>query len=156
MSDDEETPVQDEAPQTKQEGKKMEKRDKHPLVDQNGKVIESVKLRDYSKSLFFYPLFVWSAVAILIEGIWDGWGNTATMTANNGPHASIMIVWLILLFANVFVVSFDFSALKFLLLIFVIFALVATLVVLYNAGYLGVVSGSGTIGKVDNLKLGIG
>ena len=80
---------------------------------------QRVVLRDISKGIFFYPLMIYSFVAAIIEHI----GEQGMPNAPNEPwtHAdTLALIWLVIFFANVFVVSFDFSAGKFIVLILVV------------------------------------
>ncbi|HMF32064.1 MAG TPA: hypothetical protein VKK79_11645 [Candidatus Lokiarchaeia archaeon] len=160
MSDDEDIveDVAEAAPASnKKGGAPIPLKPKEIQHDESGKVILSVKLRDYSKSLFLYPLLIYSIVAILIEGIWDQWlspGDPALATLG-GPHSSIMIIWIIVFFANLFVVSFDFSTIKFLLLIVVVALVIAILIVLYSYGMFDITK-AGVGAEANHLKIGAG
>lgn len=88
---------------------------------------QRVVLRDISKGIFFYPLAIYSFIAALVEHFMEASesnGNLPSSASN-----TLALIWLVLFFANVFVVSFDFSTGKFLILILIV-ALVILLVFL--------------------------
>ncbi len=108
---------------------------------------QRVILRDISKGIFFYPLAIFSLVAALIEHI----GELPDPT-QPGPYADILaIIWLVVFFANVFVVSFDFSTGKFLILILVVAVVGLVLFLLIQNGTIPMPSGGGA--PPINLKI---
>ncbi|NIQ04867.1 MAG: hypothetical protein GWO20_03765 [Candidatus Korarchaeota archaeon] len=83
---------------------------------------DNVILRNYSKVIFFYPLFFVSLVLAILQML------------NVGPVAIYGFVWMIVFAANLFVMAFNFSSTKFLvlLLILIIIALLFTFLVAPN------------------------
>ncbi|TXT67732.1 MAG: conserved membrane protein of unknown function [Promethearchaeota archaeon] len=72
------------------------------------KEIEKVNLREYSKVIFFYPLFVTSLVLFILQ-----------LMAGD-PIAIYGFVWMIVFAVNLFVVAFNFSSKKFFILVLII------------------------------------
>lgn len=81
--------------------------------------VSRVILRNYSKGLFFYPLVIYSLIAMIIELV-----RLNTMGADYKAHAAVGVIWIAIFFANIFVVSFDFSTGKFLTLVLAIVAII--------------------------------
>ena len=77
-----------------------EKKKKKPV-----KPITEVKLRSYPKIIFLWPLLLTSAILWIIQAF-------ATE-----PLQWLGILWLMILFCNLFVIAFDFSSAKFFILI---------------------------------------
>lgn len=85
-----------------------------------------VILRDFSKGIFFYPLAIYSFIAAIIENFGES-GNPA----QPWEHANVLsVIWLVVFFANIFIVSFDFSIGKFIALIFLVVLIVILVVLL--------------------------
>ncbi|TXT59062.1 MAG: conserved membrane protein of unknown function [Promethearchaeota archaeon] len=84
--------------------------------------INVVTLRNYSKVIFFYPLFFASLVLWILQLIYGD------------PVALFGFIWMIFFATNLFVVAFDFGSTKFfiLLLAIVIVALLVIFLVLPN------------------------
>src|SRR4030042_3763147 len=79
---------------------------------------QRVTLRDFSKGIFFYPLAIYSFVAALIEHFME---DAESGGADPSSIANILaLIWVVLFFFNVFVVSFDMSTGKFLILILLV------------------------------------
>jgi hypothetical protein len=110
---------------------------------------QKVVLRDISKGIFFYPLAIFSLIAGIIEHIMEyeesGGANPSSIADNLG------IIWLVVFFANIFVVSFDFSTGKFLILILVVAVVGLVLFLLIQNGTIVLPSGGG--GPAINLKM---
>ncbi len=101
---------------------------------------QKVILRDISKGVFFYPLAIYSLVAAIIEHIGE-----LPDPSNPGPYANTLsLIWVVLFFANVFVVSFDFSTGKFLILILVVAVIALVLFLLIQNGIIALPAGIGT------------
>ena len=73
------------------------------------KPVTEIKLRSYPKVIFFYPLLFTSLI------LWP-----LSLIANTELASWFGIVWLIVLFCNIFVMAFDFSSSKFFILILAI------------------------------------
>jgi hypothetical protein len=100
-------------------------------------------LRDYSKGIFFYPLAIYSFIAAIIEHIGE-LGDPS----KPGENANVLsMIWIVLFFTNVFIVSFDVSVAKFIALL-LIGGMVALLVI-----YLALNSLGSTIPFVLNLEI---
>ncbi len=86
-----------------------------------------ITIRDYSKIVFFYPLFIYSVVAWIIEHFFaSGLGN---------PTLSwVSLIWMAIFFVNLLVVAFDFPVTKFFILIMVIVIVGLIFLVLYILG----------------------
>ncbi len=90
-----------------------------PEADKMVATPQRVILRDISKGVFFYPLAIYSFIAAIIENF--GEQSTDLNVGGTWRYADILaLIWIVLFFANVFVVSFDFSTGKFLILILVV------------------------------------
>ncbi len=101
---------------------------------------QRVVLRDISKGIFFYPLAFYSLIAAIIE-------HVAEIPAPDAPSAyanTLALIWVVLFFANVFVVSFDFSTGKFLILILVVAVLGLVIFLLIQSGTIALPSGGGS------------
>ena len=81
---------------------------------------ERVKVTSYPKVIFLWPTWLLSFIFWLVEII----GNTSLPTANS----TLSWAWIFVLTFNLFVVSFEFPAGKFLLVIIFLFALVIVFV----------------------------
>lgn len=87
---------------------------------------KTVILRDYSKGIFFYPLAIYSFIACIIEYVHELSINTTI--------AALAVIWIAIFFANLFVISFDFSTGKVIVLMLVIVAIVLVIVLLFVTG----------------------
>ena len=76
---------------------------------------EKVYLRDCSKVIFFYPLFITSLILFLIQLI----------TGIDEP--GLGAIWVTVFFANLFVIAFDTSSIKFLILLLIVIILIIIL-----------------------------
>mgnify|MGYP006283141385 CR=1 FL=1 len=85
-------------------------------TDKSPKSVQEVFLRDYSKVIFFYPLFFISLILWIIELIVQG---SITWLA---------YFWLVMFFMNLFVIAFDVSSTKFFLIILIIAVIVILLI----------------------------
>jgi len=91
-----------------------------------------VVLRDISKGIFFFPLAIYSFIAAIIEHLLE---DAQSGGAAPSESANILaLIWVVLFFANVFVVSFDFSTGKFLILILVVVVIGLVLFLLMENG----------------------
>jgi fumarate reductase subunit D len=88
-----------------------------------------IYLRDYSKAIFFYPLFLYSAFAWIIQG-WQEWSGND----NGAPISWVSLIWMIIFFGNLFVTAFDFPSAKALLLFAIIMIIVLVVGLLYATG----------------------
>jgi hypothetical protein len=87
---------------------------------------EKLILRDYSRCLFLYPLMVYSFIAFIIQ-----WSlNPNDVPAN--VHGSIAIIWFIIFLGNIYTISFDFSVLKFTVLVILITLIIIIVIILYE------------------------
>ena len=109
--------------ETKEEETKAEKKKKKTQVNE-------VILRSYPKIVFFYPLLLTSLILWPLEWILEG---SATLPV-------LGYIWMIVLFANLFVIAFDFSSTKFFILILAIVVIVLLLIFLVPWGSVGNVS----------------
>jgi hypothetical protein len=83
---------------------------------------EKVYLRNYSKVIFFYPLFITSFILYLIEaimGIEEPW---------------LGAIWITVFFANLFVIAFDTSSTKFFILLLVVIILIIIFAFVFHPG----------------------
>ncbi|MEJ2295788.1 MAG: hypothetical protein P8Y23_13615 [Candidatus Lokiarchaeota archaeon] len=83
---------------------------------------EKVYLRNYSKVIFFYPLFITSFILYLIEaimGVEEPW---------------LGAIWITVFFANLFVIAFDTSSTKFFILLLVVVILVIIFTFVFHPG----------------------
>jgi hypothetical protein len=104
---------------------------------------QKVVLRDISKGIFFYPLALYSLVAAIAEHF----GEQALAVPGSGPAEfanTLSLIWVVLFFANVFVVSFDFSTGKFLILILVVAVVGLVIFLLIQSGTIALPSGGGS------------
>jgi hypothetical protein len=93
------------------------------------KTRDAVYIRNFSKAIFFYPLFFYSIIAWIVQYISDRGSGDAVLW--------VAIVWLTIFFANIFVIAFDFSTGKFLIMFFVIVTGILTVILLYTQGIIG-------------------
>ena len=83
---------------------------------------EKVYLRNYSKVIFFYPLFIASFILYLIEaimGIEEPW---------------LGAIWITIFFANLFVIAFDTSSTKFFIILLVVIILIIIFAFVFHPG----------------------
>lgn len=80
-------------------------------------------LKDYSKLIFFYPLLIYSVIALLIEHY-----------GSEPNNQTLAIIWIFLLFINLVIIGFDFSTVKFFILFLILIVAVMVLVLLDNRG----------------------
>jgi hypothetical protein len=92
---------------------------------------KAIVLRTYSKGLFLYPLAIFSFIAAIIEYIQQ------STYPGQAPMAALAVIWMAILFINLFVMSFDISAGKFiaLLLAFVGIVIIIILVIILSPNY---------------------
>jgi len=82
-----------------------------------------VVMRDYSRGVFLYPLAIYSFIAALVEHIGESGDPSQPWV-----HANVLsMIWIVLFFTSLFVVSFDLSVGKFIGAIFLV-VLVALLI----------------------------
>jgi hypothetical protein len=95
------------------------------MSEENEYKTDKVLLRNYSKVIFFYPLLIYSFVAWLIQFFFPS------------PIAWLGNIWIIVFFANLFTIAFDFSTVKFfiLLLAIVVIALLVFFLVIPNIDF---------------------
>nr|MDO8108841.1 hypothetical protein [Candidatus Sigynarchaeota archaeon] len=117
----------------KSETKKEEQQEKKELVkEQKEKIVPAFKpivIRDYSKVIFFYPLFFYSAVAWFIEHFFASGLGQPTL-------GWVALIWIAIFFVNLFVVAFYFPTTKFFLLFLVIVIIGLVVMLLYVLGYI--------------------
>ena len=86
-----------------------------------------VVLKDYSKIVFFYPIFLFTIIAWLIQAlVYD--------PNQERPQAWLSIIWIMILFINLIVVGFDFPSIKSLSIFSVIDLVVLIILLAYNGG----------------------
>ncbi len=78
---------------------------------------EVIILKDYSKVILFYPLWIFSIVAMIVEAV-------------NADRPSIAIAWIFFFFINTVIVGFNFPTIKFFVLFLVITLVVMGLILL--------------------------
>ena len=91
------------------------------IKEENAKE-EKVYLRNYSKVIFFYPLFIASFILYLIEaimGIEEPW---------------LGAIWITIFFANLFVIAFDTSSTKFFIILLVVIILIIIFAFVFHPG----------------------
>lgn len=94
------------------------------MNEQKEKIVpafQPITIRDYSKVIFFYPLFLYSGITWFIEhffgaGIGTGW---------------IAVIWFAIFFVNLFVVAFNFPTAKFFLLFLGLVVIALVMLLLY-------------------------
>jgi hypothetical protein len=104
-------------------------------------------LREFTKGIFFYPLAIFSFIAAIIEHIGESGAPTLPWAYAN----MLSIIWIVVFFINVFVVSFDFSAGKFILMILVVALIILVIFLLIQSGTIILPAEGGTF--VLNLEL---
>lgn len=77
---------------------------------------QEIILRSYPKVIFFYPLLFTSAILWLIQAFFSE------------PVAGLGYFWMIVFFANLWVIAFDFSSSKFFILVLAIVVIVLLLI----------------------------
>ncbi len=109
----------------KKETKQEEKAEKKEMLkEQKEKIVpafQPITIRDYSKVIFFYPLFLYSGVTWFIEhffgaGIGTGW---------------IAVIWFAIFFVNLFVIAFNFPTAKFFILFLALVVIALVMLLLY-------------------------
>ena len=83
---------------------------------------EKVYLRNYSKVIFFYPLFIASFILYLIQ----------TIIGIEEP--GLGAIWITIFFANLFVIAFDTSSTKFFIILLVIIILIFIFAFVFHPG----------------------
>ena len=91
-------------------------------------MVDRIILYDYSKAIFYYPLFFFSVFALIFEAVHD------VMRPTDPPVSWLSVVWMAIFFANMFVTAFDFSTGKFLMLILGITVIVLIIIILTITG----------------------
>ncbi len=111
----------EENKETKQEEKAEEKQLEQKQKEKIVPAFKPITIRDYSKVVFFYPLFFYSAVIWFIEhffGPYIGKGWPA-------------LIWFAIFFVNLFVIAFNFPTAKFFILFLIIAIIVLVVFILY-------------------------
>jgi hypothetical protein len=103
-----------------------------------GKVItkeklKTVSIRPYPRVIFFYPLFIFSIVAYIIQR-----NQEINQVDGGAPISWLSLSWMIILFANLFAISFDFSTRKFFVWFLVIVIVSQTLAILFYTDVLSI------------------
>jgi len=95
------------------------------MSEENKYKTEEVILRNYPKVIFFWPLLVYSFIAWLIQFFFPN------------PIPWLGNIWIIVFFANLFTIAFDFSTVKFfiMLLAIVVIALLVFFLVIPNVDF---------------------
>jgi hypothetical protein len=100
--------------------KTAEKESSKPVEQPVNRVI----LRDISRGIFFYPLAIYSFIAAIIEHIGESGEPSQPWV-----HANVLsIIWIVLFFTCVFIVSFDLSVGKFIGLVFLLVLVVLVII----------------------------
>jgi hypothetical protein len=86
-----------------------------------GKEVNQVILRDYSKVILYYPLLIYSVVALIVQII-------------IGPSETLAIIWIFVFIYNTVAVGFNFPTAKFFLLFLSIVIIVMIFVLLDITG----------------------
>lgn len=94
--------------------------------DGQNKEIREVKLKTYSKLVMFYPLLIFSVIAMLIQLL------------GNPDRSDLAIAWAFILFLNLIIVGFDFPTVKFFILVLVVIIVAMIIVILDNTGAINV------------------
>jgi hypothetical protein len=93
------------------------------------KKVRNVVIRPYPKAIFFYSFFVFSMIAYFIQR------NQEIKNIDGGsPISWLSISWMIILFANFFAISFDFSTRRFFVWFLTIIVITQTLAILLFTG----------------------
>lgn len=98
------------------------------MSEENKYKTDQVLLRSYPKVIFFWPLLVYSFIAWLIQFFFPD------------PIAWLGNIWMIVFFANLFTIAFDFSTVKFfiMLLAIVVIGLLVFFLVIPNVDLGGI------------------
>jgi prepilin signal peptidase PulO-like enzyme (type II secretory pathway) len=83
---------------------------------------EKVYLRNYSKVIFFYPLFIASFILYLIQVI------------IGIEEPGLGAIWITIFFANLFVIAFDTSSTKFFIILLVVIILIFIFAFVFHPG----------------------
>ncbi|OLS15381.1 MAG: hypothetical protein RBG13Loki_1012 [Promethearchaeota archaeon CR_4] len=114
---------------------------------------QGVVLRDLSKGIFLYPLAIYSLISAIIEYFGEKSSNPADILPSEAwIHSNVLsLIWVVMFFANIFVVSFDVSTGKFLILILAITLIGLIVVFLIHYEIIQI----GSIGNLFNFNLEI-
>jgi len=85
------------------------------------KEIEVIYLRNYSKAIFLFPLFITSIILWIIQAFWGLPGNSL---------AGLGFIWTLVFFINLLTISFDFSSIKLFIITLIIVIVILLLVFL--------------------------
>jgi len=85
------------------------------------KEIDAIYLRNYSKAIFLFPLFLTSIILWIIQAFWGVPGN---------PLAGLGFIWTLVFFINLLTISFDFSSVKLFIIVLIIVVVILLLVFL--------------------------
>ncbi len=85
-------------------------------ITQVTKTNAGVIIRDLSRGIFFYPLAIFSFIAALVEHIGESNDPSQPWIYSN----TLAMIWIVMFFTSVFVVSFDLSVGKFISLVFLV------------------------------------
>lgn len=77
-----------------------------------------VILKSYSKVVLFYPLLVYSIIAVIVQSI------------ASQAHQSLAILWMFIFFVNLIIIGFDFPSIKFFILFLVLVLAIVILILL--------------------------
>ncbi|MBD3186135.1 hypothetical protein GF325_04845 [Candidatus Bathyarchaeota archaeon] len=95
-------------------------------ADDGGLDVEKVNLKSYSKIILFYPLLVYSLIAMVIKVTGEGLPEP--------DRPGLAIIWIFIFFINASIVGFDFPAVKFFVLFLIIVIVIMAIILLDNAG----------------------
>ncbi|UYP44817.1 hypothetical protein NEF87_001102 [Candidatus Lokiarchaeum ossiferum] len=85
-----------------------------------------VVLKNYSKIILFYPLFIYTLIALVVQYGGEKLGRE--------PISQLAIIWIFIFFINLVIVGFDFSSIKFFVLFLVVILIGMGLVLLDHNG----------------------
>ncbi len=80
-------------------------------------------LRSYSKTVFYYPLFIYSFIAFLFQSLSPG-------------HSSVLYIWLILFFVNILIISFNFNVAGFAISVLLLIGIIILFIISDTNGWL--------------------
>jgi hypothetical protein len=86
-------------------------------------------IRPYPRTIFFYPLFIFSLIAYFIQ-----LRQEKLMIDGGAPISWLSICWLIMLCANFMAISFNYTSWKFTIIFLIVVAIVQTSAYLVNIG----------------------
>jgi len=98
---------------------------------------KSIDVREYSKAVLLYPLFLYSLIGYIIMKIAD-----PTNTNANGVGGYVGFIWIMIFFTNLFVIAFNFPTAKFFILFLILVVVILVVILLYIAGLIPLTNAS--------------